>query len=68
MTLKQVGVKLEGELALCNGCLQVTRSRKPIKLYTTTRAVKPGGRVFVDLGWKICTVLKGKEANDHCPG
>ena len=48
-TAKKIGVKLEGELASCSGCSQAKGSRKPIKPYTTTRAVKPGGRVFVGL-------------------
>ena len=42
-TVKQIGMKLERELAPCSGCSQARGSRKPIKPYTTTRAVKPGG-------------------------
>ena len=42
-------MKLEGERAPCSGCSQKKGSRKPIKPYIATRAVNPGGRVFVDL-------------------
>ena len=61
-TAKQIGVKLEGELASCSGCSLAKRSRKTIKPYTTTRAVKrasvcrlSGGEDLHSPQWEICT-------------
>ena len=48
-TVRQTGVKLDGELSPCSGCLQAKGKCKPIKAYSTIRAVMPGGRVFVKL-------------------
>ena len=61
-TTKKIGVKLEGEQAPCSGCSKVKGSRKLIKPYTTSRAVKPGGRMFVNLmGAETCTVIRGEK-------
>ena len=43
-------MKLKRELAPCSGCSQAKESREPTKQCITTRAVKPGGRVFVNRG------------------
>ena len=48
-TAKQIGVKLQGQLAPCQGCSEAKWIRKPVKLVTYTRAVKPAERCFVDL-------------------
>ena len=48
-TAKQIGVKLQGQLGLCQGCSEVKGLRKAVKSFTYTRAAKPAERCFVDL-------------------
>ena len=48
-TAKQTGVKLQGQLGLCQGCLEVKGLRKAVKSFTYTLAAKPAERCFVDL-------------------
>ena len=48
-TVKQVGVKLQGQLVPCQGCSEAKGIRKPVKPNTYTRAAKPAERCFVDL-------------------
>ena len=48
-TAKQIGVKLQGQLGLCQGCSEVEGLRKAVKSFTYTRAAKPAERCFVDL-------------------
>ena len=43
-TAKQIGVKLQGQLALYQGCSEAKGARKPVKSVTHTRAVKPAER------------------------
>ena len=48
-TAKQVGVKLQGQLMPCKGCLEAKGVRKTVKTFTYTRPAKPAERCFVDL-------------------
>ena len=48
-TTKQVGVKLHGQLAPCQRYSEGKGIRKPAKLVTYTRAVKPAEICSVDL-------------------
>ena len=48
-TAKQIGVKFQGQLGLCQGCSEVKGLKKAVKSFTYTRAAKPAERCFVDL-------------------
>ena len=48
-TAKQIGVKLQGQLGLCQGCSEVEGLRKAVKSFTYTLTAKPAERCFVDL-------------------
>ena len=48
-TVKQIGVKLQGQMAPCQGCSEVKWTRKPVKPVTHTREAKLAKRCFVDL-------------------
>ena len=48
-TANQIGVKLQGQLGLCQGCSEVKRLRKAVKSFTYTLAAKPAEQCFVDL-------------------
>ena len=48
-TAKQQNVNLTGTLRECQGCFIAKGRAKPIATTTGTRAVKPGGRVFLDV-------------------
>ena len=48
-TAKQIGVKLQGQLGLCQGCLEVKGLRKAVKSFTYTLAAKPAERCFIYL-------------------
>ena len=61
-TAKQIGVKLQGQLMPCQGCLEAKGIRKPVKPLIYTRATKPAERCFVDLsGPKSVKAMRGKE-------
>ena len=48
-TAKQIEVKLQGQLAPCQECLETKEIRKPVKPFTYTRAAKAAKQCFVDL-------------------
>ena len=48
-TAKQIGVKLQGQLAPYQGCSKAKGTKMPVELVTHTRAVKPAERCFIDL-------------------
>ena len=48
-TTKQIGVKLQRQLALCQACSEAKGIWKPAKPFTYTRVTKPAERCFVDL-------------------
>ena len=61
-TAKQRNVNLTGTLRECQGCSIAKGRAKPIATTTGTRAVKPGGRVFLDVcGEKSVQSIGGKK-------
>ena len=48
-TAKQLGTKLQGQLAPCQGCSEMIGIRQPVEPVTHTRADKPAERCFRDL-------------------
>ena len=58
-TAKQLGVTLVGKLHECKGCSMAKGLRKPIPTSTTTRAVKPFERVFMDVSGPKVTESAG---------
>ena len=61
-TAKQIEVKLQRQLAPCQGCSEAKGIRKPVKRVTHLRAVKSAARCFVDLAEpKSVQSLGGKE-------
>ena len=58
-TAKQLGVTLVGKLHECKGCSIAKGLRKPIPTSTTTRAVKPFERVFMDVSGPKVTESAG---------
>ena len=46
-TAKQIGVKLQGQLAPCQGCSEAKGIRKPVKPFTYTQAAKPAERCLL---------------------
>ena len=61
-TAKQRNISLIGTLRECQGCSIAEGRAKPISMTTGTRAVKPGGRVFLDVcGEKSVQSIGGKK-------
>ena len=61
-TVKQIGVKLQGQLVPCQGCSEAKGIKKPVRPFTNTRAAKPAERCFVNLsGPKFVKSTGGKE-------
>ena len=61
-TAKQIIIKLQGQLAPCEGCSGAKGIRKPVKPVTQIRAVRPAERCFVDLvGPTSVQSSRGKE-------
>ena len=61
-TAKQRNVNLTGMLRECQGCSTAKGRAKSISTTTGTRAVKPGGRVFLDFcGEKSVQSIGGKK-------
>ena len=60
---KKIGVKLQGQLAPCQGCLEAKAIRKPVKSVTHTRAAKPVEQCFVDLAGPKC--VQSSEGKDY---
>ena len=61
-TAKQQNVNLTGTLRECQGCSIAKGRAKPIATTTGTRAVKSGGRVFLDVcGEKSVQSIEGKK-------
>ena len=60
-TAKQRNVNLTGTLRECEGCSIAKGRAKPIATTTGTRAVKPGGRGFLDVcGEKSVQLIGGR--------
>ena len=63
-TAKQGNVNFTDALRECQGCSIAKGRAKPTATSTETRAVKPGGRAFLDTsGEEECSVHWGEEAH-----
>ena len=52
-TAQKIGVKLQGQLAPCQGCSEAKGIRKPVKPVTHTQVVEPAERCIVNLAKSV---------------